>query len=96
VTLHCIQCTLFLEEFVTKKKLKFDVRKNMERERQEQPEAKMGRPPVSEDLRRTWRVAVTVNRGELDIISAAAAADKQTVSDWSRQVLLKAAEKGAK
>jgi hypothetical protein len=60
----------------------------------EAAEAKMGRPPVSEELRRTWRVAVTVNRSELDTISAAAAADKQTVSDWGRQVLLKAA--GAK
>ena len=58
--------------------------------------AKMGRPPVSDKLRRTWRVAVTVNRSELDTISAAAAADKQTVSDWSRQNLLKAAKKGAK
>lgn len=58
----------------------------------EAAEAKMGRPRVSEDLRRTWRVAVTVNRSELDIISAAAAADEQTVSDWSRQILLKAAE----
>jgi hypothetical protein len=87
---------LFSEEFVSKKKLKFDVRKNMGRETQEQPEAKMGRPPIDENLRRTWRVAVTVNRSELDTISAAAAADDQTVSDWSRDILLKAAEKGAK
>jgi hypothetical protein len=87
---------VFPEEFVSKKKLKFDVRKNMGREMQEQPEAKMGRPPISEDLRRTWRVAVTVNRTELDTISEAAAADGQTVSDWSRDILLKAAGKGAK
>lgn len=87
---------LFLEESVTKKKLKFDVRKNMERETQEQTEAKMGRPPIDESLRRTYRVAVTVNRNELDTISAAATANEQTVSDWSRQILLKAAEKSAK
>jgi hypothetical protein len=62
----------------------------------EAAEAKMGRPPVSDDLRRTWRVAVTVNRGELETISAAAAADDQTVSDWSRDILLKAAKKDAK
>ena len=81
---------------MTKKKLKFDVRKNMVREMQEQPEAKMGRPPIDESLRRTYRVAVTVNRSELDAISAAATANEQTVSDWSRQILLKAAEKSAK
>lgn len=81
---------------MTKKKLKFDVRKNMVREMQEQPEAKMGRPPIDESLRRTYRVAVTVNRSELDAISAAATANEQTVSDWSRQILLKAVEKSAK
>jgi hypothetical protein len=59
----------------------------------EAAEAKMGRPPVSEDVRRTWRVAVTVNRSELDIISTAAAEADQTVSDWSREILLKAAAK---
>jgi hypothetical protein len=75
---------------VTKKKLKFDVRKNMEREKQEQPEAKMGRPPVSEDLRRTWRVAVTVNRSELDAIEAKARAAHETVSEWARNKLLEA------
>jgi hypothetical protein len=57
----------------------------------EAAEAKMGRPPVSEDLRRTHRVAVVVNRGELDVITAAAKAADQTVSDWGRQILLKAA-----
>jgi hypothetical protein len=61
----------------------------------EAAEAIMGRPPIDEALRRTWRVAVTVNRSELDTISAAADADEQTVSDWSRQVLLKAAKKSA-
>ena len=60
----------------------------------EAAEAIMGRPPIDEALRRTWRVAVTVNRAELDIISTAAAGVGQTVSDWSRQILLKAAEKG--
>jgi hypothetical protein len=75
---------------VTKKKLKFDVRKNMEREKQEQPEAKMGRPPVSEDLRRTYRVAVTVNRSELDAIMAKARAAHETASEWARKKLLEA------
>jgi hypothetical protein len=75
---------------VTKKKLKFDVRKNMERQTQEQPEAKMGRPPVSEDLRRTWRVAVTVNRSELDAIMAKARAAGETASEWARKKLLEA------
>jgi hypothetical protein len=62
----------------------------------EAAEAIMGRPPIDEALRRTWRVAVTVNRTELDTISEAAAANDQTVSDWSRDILLKAAGKGAK
>ncbi len=75
---------------MTKKKLKFDVRKNMERQTQEQPEAKMGRPPVSEDLRRTWRVAVTVNRSELDAIMAKARAAGETASEWARKKLLEA------
>jgi hypothetical protein len=81
-------CILLLEAVVSKKP---------KPKSEPKPEAaKMGRPPVSDDLRRTWRVAVTVNRSELDTISAAAAADDQTVSDWSRDILLKAAEKGAK
>jgi hypothetical protein len=78
-------CTLLLEGVVSKKS---------KPKPESKPEAaRMGRPPVGEELRRSWRVAVTVNRSELDTISAAAAADDQTVSDWSRQVLLKAAAK---
>jgi hypothetical protein len=59
-------------------------------------EAILGRPPIDEALRRTWRVAVTVNRAELDIMKAAAKAADQTVSDWSREILLAAAKESSK
>ena len=52
--------------------------------------ARMGRPPVDEDLRRTYRVSVTVNRDELDAILAKADAACETASEWARKKLLEA------
>lgn len=54
---------------------------------------KMGRPPLDEALRRTWRISIVVNRSELDTITAQAAADGETVSVWGRKRLMEAAEK---
>ena len=53
----------------------------------------MGRPALDEKVRRTWRISIVVNRGELDTITTKAAADDETVSVWGRKKLMEAAEK---
>jgi hypothetical protein len=54
---------------------------------------KMGRPALGEDVRRTWRISIVVNRGELDTITGKAASVGETVSVWGRKILMEAAEK---
>ena len=56
-------------------------------------QAKMGRPALDEDVRRTWRISIVVNRGELETITGKAASVGETVSVWGRKRLLEAAEK---
>lgn len=54
---------------------------------------KMGRPPLDEALRRTWRISIVVNRSELETITAKAASVGETVSVWGRKRLMEATEK---
>jgi hypothetical protein len=57
------------------------------------PESRMGRPALPDHERRVWRVSATVNRAELDAITAKAVEAGETVSEWARQILMKAAQK---
>jgi len=60
------------------------------KKKQEPTAPKMGRPVLSDDLRRVWRVSATVNRTELEAITAKATKAGKTVSIWLREVALKA------
>jgi hypothetical protein len=54
---------------------------------------KMGRPPMDEADRRTWRISIVVNRSELDEIKAKADSVGETISVWGRKKLMKAPAK---
>ena len=54
---------------------------------------KMGRPALDEDVRRTWRISIVVNRSELDTITDKAKSEGETVSVWGRKRLLEASAK---
>ncbi|TCL70516.1 hypothetical protein [Rhizobium sp. BK251] len=53
----------------------------------------MGRPPVPPHLKREKRLVVLLTEAEYDLLQdAARAADVVSVSDWVRELLLKAAD----
>ena len=52
--------------------------------------ARMGRKPLSDDLRRTRRISVVVNDAEFNAITETAAAAGDPASIWGRKIMMKA------